>query len=184
MDTAKRCRWAQNVPDNYRRYHDEEWGVPVYDDAKLFEMLLLESFQAGLSWLMILNKRENFRKAFDDFNYQKIAAYGDEKTAALMNDAGIVRNRRKIAAAIQNARVFMDIQSEYDSFSNYLWGFTDGKTVKNPDGTFYAHTPLSDRVSKDLQKHGMRFVGTTIIYSYLQAVGVVDDHEPECLFYQ
>ncbi len=179
----KRCRWAENVPDNYRRYHDEEWGSPVYDDEKLFEMLLLESFQAGLSWLTILNKRENFRAAFDDFDYCKIAAYGNEKTAALMSDAGIIRNRRKIAAAIQNARVFQEIQTESGSFSAYLWGFTDGKVIKNSDGTFYTHSPLSDSVSEDLIRRGMRFVGTTIIYSYLQAVGVIDDHEPDCFHF-
>lgn len=180
-DTAvKRCFWADEKSEIYIRYHDEEWGVPVYDDEKLFEMLLLECFQAGLSWITILKKREAFRKAFDGFDRQKIAGYDDSKVESLMQDSGIIRNRRKITAAVQNARVFGEIQKEFGSFSAYLWGFTDGKIIRNRDGIIRTTTELSDQVSEDLKKRGMRFVGSVTIYSYLQAVGVVDDHEPGC----
>lgn len=177
---VKRCFWVDEKSEIYIRYHDEEWGVPVYDDEKLFEMLLLECFQAGLSWITILKKREAFRAAFDGFDREKIAAYGDAKVEALMQDPGIIRNRRKIAAAIQNARVFGEIQKEFGSFSAYLWGFTGGEIVRNQDGIMRTTTELSDRVSKDLKRRGMGFVGSVTIYSYLQAVGVVDDHEVGC----
>ncbi len=177
---GKRCSWVDETSDIYIRYHDDEWGVPVYEDEKLFEMLLLECFQAGLSWITILKKREAFRKAFDGFDREKIAAYGEDKVEALMQDAGIIRNWRKIQAAVLNAGVFGEIQKEFGSFSAYIWGFTDGEIVRNQDGVPKTTTELSDRVSKDLKRRGMRFVGSVTIYSYLQAVGVVDDHEPGC----
>ena len=176
----KRCHWAQNVPEIYEVYHDEEWGVPQHDDKRLFEMLILEGFQAGLSWLTILKKREAFRKAFDYFDVQKVANYTDEKIEILMNNADIVRNRRKIEASRRNAQVFMQIQKEYGSFDSYLWGFTENQVVYDHGDIIPSSTPLSDNISKDLKKRGMNFVGTTIIYAYLQAVGVVHSHEQEC----
>lgn len=175
-----RCRWADPRSEIYTAYHDEEWGRPEHDDGKLFEMLILEGFQAGLSWLTILKKREAFRAAFDGFDPQVVARYGPEKVETLMADAGIVRNRAKIQAAIQNARVFLTIQEEFGSFDRYLWGFTGDKIILNTDDSFPTHTELSDRVSKDLKRRGMKFAGTTIVYSFLQAVGVVNDHELAC----
>lgn len=177
---VRRCFWVDEKSDIYVEYHDNEWGIPVYEDEKLFEMLLLECFQAGLSWITILKKREAFRKAFDGFDRERIAAYGDEKVEALMQDAGIIRNRGKITAAIRNAGVFGEIQKEFGSFSAYLWGFTDGKIIRNQDDVTRTTTELSDRVSADLKRRGMRYVGSVTIYSYLQAVGVVDDHELGC----
>lgn len=179
-ETVKRCFWVDGKSEVYVNYHDNEWGIPVYDDEKLFEMLLLECFQAGLSWITILNKRESFRKAFDGFDRDAVAAYDEAKIEALMQDAGIIRNRRKITAAIQNAKVFGEIQKEFGSFSAYLWGFTGGNIVRNQDNEVRTTTELSDRVSADLKKRGMRFVGSVTVYSYLQAVGVVDDHELDC----
>ena len=179
-DGRHRCRWANPKNELYIRYHDEEWGKLVRDDAKLFEMLILECFQAGLSWECILNKREAFRTAFAHFEPAVIAQYGPEKVEALMEDTGIVRNRRKILAAIQNAKVFLSIQEEFGSFDSYLWGFTGGQVILNTDDTPHTHTELSDRISKDLKRRGMNFVGTTIIYSFLQATGVVNDHELAC----
>lgn len=176
-DGKCRCRWANPKNERYLRYHDEEWGVPVHEDGKLFEMLLLESFQAGLSWECVLNKWEHFRRAFDGFDPVNIAAYGPEKKEALAQDAGIIRNRRKIEAAVGNAKVFLEIQKEFGTFSAYLWGWTDGKTRVEQGKT---HSPLSDALSADLKRRGMRFVGTTIVYSYLQAVGVLWSHEPGC----
>ena len=176
----KRCRWADPSSELYTAYHDNEWGRPEHDDRKLFEMLILEGFQAGLSWLTILKKREAFRAAFDNFEPAVVAQYGPEKVEALMSDAGIVRNRRKIMAATQNARVFLTIQAEFGSFDRYLWSFTGGKVILNTDDEARAHTELSDRISKDLKHRGMSFVGTTIIYAFLQAVGVVNDHELSC----
>lgn len=178
----KRCGWVNLNNPNYIRYHDNEWGKPSYDDRYFFEMLILESFQAGLSWECILNKREAFRKAFDNFDVSRVAAYTPEKMAELLGTPGIVRNRLKIAAAVNNARLFLAIQREYGSFSSYIWGFTEGKQVINRDGVIRATSPLSDAISKDLKKRGMKFVGSTIIYSYLQAVGVIDDHDPDCAF--
>ena len=175
-----RCRWADPNSEIYLAYHDREWGRPEHDDRKLFEMLILEGFQAGLSWLTILNKREAFRTAFDYFEPAVVAQYGPEKVEALMEDTGIVRNRRKILAAIQNAKVFLSIQEEFGSFDSYLWGFTGGQVILNTDDTPHTHTELSDRISKDLKRRGMNFVGTTIIYSFLQATGVVNDHELAC----
>lgn len=176
----KRCRWADPNLELYIAYHDNEWGRPEHDDRKLFEMLTLEGFQAGLSWLMILKKREAFRRAFDNFQPDVIVQYGPEKVEALMADAGIVRNRRKIEAAIRNAGVYLSIQKEFGSFDRYLWSFTGGKVILNTDDEPRAHTELSDRISKDLKRRDMSFVGTTIIYAFLQAVGVVNDHELSC----
>ena len=175
-----RCTWVNNKNSNYIKYHDEEWGVPVHEDNKLFEMLVLESFQAGLSWECILNKRESFRSAFDNFNYQKISNYNDKKIEELMNNKNIVRNRRKIIATINNAKIFIKIQQEYQNFSNYLWSFTKNEIIYETGKT---KSTLSDKISKDLQKKGMKFVGTTIIYSYLQAIGIINSHEKECDLY-
>ena len=175
-----RCRWADPNSEIYLAYHDREWGRPEHDDQKLFEMLILEGFQAGLSWLTILKKRVAFRAAFDHFDPAVVAGYGLEKVEALMADAGIVRNRAKIQATIQNAKVFLAIQEEFGSFDRYLWGFTGGEVILNTDDVFHTSTELSDRISKDLKRRGMKFVGTTIIYSFLQAVGVVNDHELAC----
>ncbi|MCM1149475.1 MAG: DNA-3-methyladenine glycosylase I [Butyricicoccus sp.] len=175
-----RCRWVDLNSGLYIAYHDNEWGRPEHDDRKLFEMLVLEGFQAGLSWLTILKKREAFRKAFDGFDPAVVAGYDDAKTEALMSDAGIVRNRRKIQVAIQNAKVFLAIQNEHGSFDSYLWGFNDGQVIVNTDGQVRATSELSDRISKDLKRRGMSFVGSTIIYAFLQAVGVVNDHDLTC----
>ena len=172
-----RCRWVNEKNELYVKYHDEEWGVPSRQDDYLFEMLVLESFQAGLSWECILNKRENFRKAFDNLDYVKISNYTQEKVDELMKNEGIVRNRLKIKATINNARIFMQIQKEFGSFSKYIWSFTENKVVKNVDDNFKTTSFLSD---KDLQKRGMKFVGSTIIYSYLQAIGIINDHELQC----
>lgn len=180
LPDAIRCAWAGAENTRMCRYHDEEWGKPSRDDGTLFEFLLLESFQAGLSWSCILNKREAFRAAFDGFDPEKVVLYGEEKVRALLQDAGIVRAERKIRAAIGNAKAFLEIAREYGSFSNYLWGFTQGKQVCSASGVAITHSPLSDAVSADLKKRGMKFVGTVIVYSYLQAVGVVNDHEPSC----
>lgn len=173
-----RCKWVNLNNPIYVKYHDEEWGVPSYDDKYLFEMLILESFQAGLSWECILNKRKAFYKAFDSFNYEKIAKYKDDKINELINNKEIVRNKRKILATINNAKVFISIQKEYKSFSNYIWSFTDNKIIYN--NGLVTSNELSDTISNDLKKRGMSFVGTTIIYSYLQAVGVINDHEDIC----
>lgn len=175
-----RCFWADETSQLYLDYHDKEWGIPVHDDKKLFEMLMLESFQAGLSWITILKKREAFREAFDGFDPEKVACYQSAKVEELMQNAAIVRNRRKIEATVKNAGIFLDIRKEKGSFDSYLWAFTDGRVIQNQGEPMPVSTELSDRISKDLYRRGMRFVGTVIIYSYLQAVGVVDDHEPGC----
>jgi DNA-3-methyladenine glycosylase I len=170
----------------YEAYHDEEWGVPVYDDKILFEFLTLETFQAGLSWITVLRKRENFRKAFDGFNYKKIAKYKQPKIDALLQDAGIIRNKLKVNAAITNAQAFMEVQKEFGSFSNYIWGFVDGKPIKNKFKSLKeipANTSLSDKLSKDLKKRGFKFVGTTVVYAHMQATGMVNDHETSCFRY-
>ena len=182
MCERKRCSWVNLNNPRYMDYHDNEWGKPHYDDSYFFEMLVLESFQAGLSWECVLNKREAFRKAFDGFDYRKVAAYTPQKMAALAEDKGIIRNKLKIKAAVNNALIFMQIQREYGSFSNYMWHFTDGKQVVNTDGIARATSDLSDTVSRDLKRRGMQFVGSTIIYSYLQATGIINDHEPDCCF--
>lgn len=176
-DNRRRCSWADQKNERYIRYHDAEWGVPVYDDHKLFEMLILESFQAGLSWACVLNKREAFRMAFDGFDPEQICMYDEEKITELMQNSAIIRNRRKIQAAITNAAVFLQIQKEYGSFSKYLWQWTGGKVVYEKGQT---RSTLSDAVSNDLKKRGMKFVGTTIVYAYLQAVGVIYAHEEGC----
>ena len=175
-----RCHWVNMNNPLYIKYHDEEWGVPSYEDNYLFEMLLLESFQAGLSWECILNKREFFRKAFDNFDYKKIARYDEKKIEELKNNKDIIRNKLKIKASINNAKIFMDIQKEYESFSKYIWHFTNNKIIKNAGDEIRTTSSLSDKISKDLQKRGMKFVGSTIIYSYLQAIGIINDHENNC----
>ncbi len=174
-----RCGWAQGN-ELLRAYHDTEWGRPVRDDATLYEFLLLEAFQAGLSWLIVLKKREAFRAAFDGFDARRVAAYGEEKIQALLQDEGIIRSRRKIEAAIGNARVYLDIQKEFGSFSAYLWGFAEGLPVVNRTDAFVTTTPLSDAMSADFRRRGMRYMGSVTLYSYLQAVGVVNDHETGC----
>ena len=179
----KRCGWAEPNSELYTAYHDQEWGRPEHQDQKLFEMLILEGFQAGLSWITILKKREAFREAFDGFDPVVVAGYGPEKLEILMSNPGIVRNRRKIEASVQNAKVFLDIKKEFGSFDRYLWGFTQGKVMLNTDNEVRASTPLSDRISADLKRRGMKFVGTVIIYSFLQAVGIVNDHETGCWCY-
>jgi DNA-3-methyladenine glycosylase I len=166
-------------------YHDEEWGVPVHDDQALFERLMLECFQAGLSWSTILKKRENFRRAFEDFDPVRVAAYGPPEFERLLGDAGIVRNRLKVEAAARNARAFIAIQDEVGSFDRYLWNWVDGRPMRarHTHDTIPASTPLSDAISKDLKRRGFTFVGTTIVYAFLQSVGVVDDHLPGCFRY-
>lgn len=173
-----RCRWAKG--EMMIRYHDEEWGQPVREDQKLYEMLLLEAFQAGLSWQVVLSKRENFRRAFDGFDAHTIAAYGQDKVEALLQDTGLIRCRRKIESAIANARVFLSIQQEFGSFASYLDSFTGGKTIVNHTQEVITTSPLSDALSRDLRKRGMKYMGSVTVYSYLQAVGVVNDHEPQC----
>ena len=174
-----RCSWVNLNNPLYIKYHDEEWGRPLYDDQKLYELLILESFQAGLSWECVLNKRENFRRAFEGFQVEKVAMFSDEKLEQLRNDPGIIRNKLKIKAAVQNSRVFMKIREEFGSFSNYIWSFTQGKVIRE-EFTLRTTSPLSDAISWDLQKRGMTFVGSTIIYSYLQAMGVINGHSREC----
>lgn len=181
-NTILRCEWAGNDP-LYQSYHDNEWGVPVRDDAKMFEFLILETFQAGLSWITILRKRENFRSAFDEFDPQKVAEFGDDKIEQLMQNAGIVRNRAKIVAAVSNAKAYISIQREFGSFCNYLWAFTDGKSVVSHFeklSQLPAKTDLSNRISADLKARGFKFVGSTVIYAHLQATGIVNDHLTHC----
>ncbi|MDO9274717.1 MAG: DNA-3-methyladenine glycosylase I [Lutibacter sp.] len=180
-----RCGWCKNDP-LYMAYHDTEWGVPVYEDDKLFEFLILETFQAGLSWITILRKRENFRNAFDNFDYKKIASYSETKFEELLLDAGIIRNKLKIKATISNAVAFMEVQQEFGSFSNYIWSFTQGKPIKNNRKTLSelpATNELSDAISKDLKKRGFKFVGSTVIYAHLQATGMINDHVTDCFRY-
>lgn len=179
----KRCFWADEKEPIYVKYHDEEWGIPKYDDRELFELLILEGFQAGLSWICVLKKREAFRKAFDNFDVEKIAKYDNSKTEKLLQNSGIIRSRNKIEAAINNAKVFIEIQKEFGSFSNYIWGFTEGKIIKNTTGKIIVSSPLSDKISKDLKSRGMKYTGTIIIYSYLQSIGIIDDHDKECFKY-
>lgn len=179
----KRCSWVNEKSSLYVKYHDEEWGVPKFDDRELFELLILEGFQSGLAWITVLNKREAFRKAFDNFDVVKVSQYGDRKIEELIKNEGIIRSRQKIEAAIKNAKIFIEIQKEFGSFSNYIWGFTNGKIIKNTSDKFEVSSPLSDLVSKDLKKRGMKYVGTVIIYSYLQSIGIIDDHEISCFKY-
>lgn len=182
MRTLQRCNWATRDP-LYIDYHDKEWGVPVHDDTILFEFLILEGFQAGLSWITILKKRSHFRKAFDKFNVKKIALYDKMKVKELMNNSLIVRNTLKINAAVQSAKAFMDLQNEFGSFDNYIWQFTGGTTKQNSWQSLKqvpATTPESDLMSKDLKRRGFKFVGSTICYSFMQAVGIVNDHISGC----
>jgi DNA-3-methyladenine glycosylase I len=176
----KRCFWVDERSELYVKYHDEEWGIPKYDDKELFELLILESFQAGLSWLIVLKKREAFRKAFDNFDINKIVKYDNKKVEELMNNPEIIRSKNKILSAINNAKIFKEIQKEYGSFSKYIWNFTDNKIIKRTTKELPVSTPLSDKISKDLKKRGMKYVGTVIIYSYLQAIGIVNDHDSDC----
>lgn len=177
-DERQRCRWAKSRL--MVEYHDREWGVPVHDDRVLFEFLILEGAQAGLSWETILNKRENYRRAFDRFDAKKIARYDARKVRALLKDAGIVRNRLKISATISNAKAFLAVQKEFGSFDKHIWQFVGGKPKVNTDGSFRARTVESDSMSKDLKKRGFRFVGSTICYAFMQATGMVDDHAASC----
>jgi DNA-3-methyladenine glycosylase I len=177
-----RCSWCEK-DDLYRKYHDEEWGIPVYEDAKLFEFLLLETFQAGLSWHTILKKRENFRKAFNNFDYKIIANYSEDKIQELMLDAGIIRNQLKIRSAVSNANAFIQIQEEFGTFSSYIWDFVGGKpidTERKSLSDLPATSPLSDVISKDLKKRGFTFVGSTVMYAQMQATGMVNDHVADC----
>ena len=176
-----RCKWCNLKNEKYIEYHDKEWGVPVYDDKHLYEMLILESFQAGLSWECVLNKREDFRKAFDNFEIDKVSTYDDKKIQELLKNKNIIRNKLKINAAINNSKIFKEIQNEYKTFSNYIWSFTNNKVIYEIGRT---SSELSDIISKDLQKREMKFVGTTIIYSYLQAIGVIYSHDKECFLYK
>jgi len=177
-----RCAWCEK-DDLYRNYHDKEWGKPIYDDETIFEFLILESFQAGLSWYTILSKRENFRAAFDDFDYQKIAQYSDEKVEELIQNAGIIRNRLKILATINNAQKFMEVQKEFGSFSKYIWGFVNHQPIINRPKTLKevpATTEISDALAKDLKKRGFKFMGSTVVYAHMQATGMVNDHVEDC----
>ena len=173
-----RCFWVNMDNPLYVDYHDNEWGVPKYDDHELYELLILEMFQAGLSWETILNKRENFRKAFDSFNWNSIVNYDEDKINELMQDKGIIRNRKKIEATINNTKIFLNIQKEYGSFANFIWSFTDNKVIITDSKV--VSNELSGTISKELRKRGMKFVGTVIIYSYLQAIGVINSHEDNC----
>jgi len=182
-ETMRRCKWVNLTNPLYVHYHDNEWSQPEHNDSKLYEMLLLESFQAGLSWECILKKREAFRRAFSHFDVSAVAAYTIDDEQRLMADTGIVRNRLKIKAAIKNSEIFMNIQQEFGSFDRYLWSFTDGKVMNEPYN-LQTTSPLSDRLSNDLRHRGMKFVGSTIIYSYLQAVGIINAHGEECDLYR
>lgn len=180
MSDIKRCKWVNLNNPLYISYHDNEWGKPSYDDSYMFEMLILESFQAGLSWECVLNKREAFRREFDGFDYKKIANYTEDKQNELACCKDIIRNKRKIKAAVNNAKIFMDIQREWGTFSEYIWHFTNGMQIINRDNIPRTTSDLSDEISADLKNRGMNFVGSTIIYSYLQAIGIIDDHETDC----
>lgn len=182
ITTLKRCGWVNEDP-LYIQYHDTEWGVPVFDDTHLFEFLILEGAQAGLSWITVLKRRENYRKVFAQFDAEKIARFTDAKKAALLNDASIIRNRLKIDAAIINAKAFLEVKKEFGSFSKYIWQFVEGKPIQNDWKSLKqvpASTEISDRMSKDLKKRGFKFVGSTICYAFMQAVGMVNDHVEDC----
>lgn len=182
MDTLNRCGWCIGDP-LYETYHDTEWGVPVLDDEKLFEFLILETFQAGLSWITILRKRENFREALDGFNYKKIADYKEEKIEELLLNPGIIRNKLKVRATVSNARAFMEVQEEFGSFSNYIWDFVGKKPIQNKVVNYKEAPPttaVSDALSNDLKKRGFKFVGSTVMYAHMQATGMVNDHEVTC----
>lgn len=181
-----RCEWVPENDTLYKEYHDREWGIPVYDDRTLFEFLILEGFQSGLSWRTILYKRDNFRKAFDQFDLNIIVEYNETKIQELLNNAGIIRNQLKVRAAVQNARCFLEVQKEFGSFKEYIWRFTDGKPIKNSFKTLKdipATTPVSDAMSKDLKNRGFKFVGSTVCYAHMQATGMVNDHTVDCFRY-
>jgi len=183
--TKHRCGWCVGDP-LYEAYHDQEWGVPVYDDQTIFEFLILETFQAGLSWITILRKRENFREALDAFDYKKIAAYSDDKLEELLQNPGIIRNRLKVKATVSNAQAFIKIQEEFGSFSKYIWGFVNHKPIQNSVKNYKeapATTAISDALSKDLKKRGFKFTGSTVVYAHMQATGMVNDHEVNCFRY-
>lgn len=181
----KRCDWATKDP-LYIAYHDNEWGTPLHDEQQLFEFLILETFQAGLSWITVLRKRENFRKAFDNFDYKKVALYDEDKILDLLQDAGIIRNKLKVRAAVSNAQAFMTIQEEFGTFDKYIWGFVDGKAIQNNRKSMKELPPtteISDKLSKDLKKRGFKFVGSTVVYAHMQATGMVNDHVVDCFRY-
>jgi DNA-3-methyladenine glycosylase I len=185
-DERRRCDWVPQEDGLYRAYHDTEWGVPLHDDRRLFEMLLLEGMQAGLSWGTILRKRENFRRAFDGFDPAKVARYDDRQVARLLGDAGIIRNRAKVRAAVANAKAFLAVRKEFGTFDSYIWGLVGGVPMVNHRRTlkdFPAATPESERISEDLKRRGFRFVGPTIVYSHMQATGMVNDHQVHCFRY-
>jgi len=182
MENRVRCAWCEK-DDLYRDYHDNEWGNPVYDDETIFEFLVLETFQAGLSWYTILKKRENFRKAFDNFDYKKIVKYDEDKIQELLQDEGIIRNKLKVRGTVSNAVAFMKVQEEFGSFSKYIWGFTGGKPIDNQPKVLLdipATSVISDALSKDLKKRGFKFVGSTVVYAHMQATGMVNDHVETC----
>lgn len=186
MEEKRRCSWAGDTPI-YVDYHDNEWGRPTHDDRMLFEMLVLEGAQAGLSWLTILKKREAYREAFDGFDPAKVALYDEAKVEELMANAGIVRNRLKINAAVANAKAFLDVVGEFGSFDAFIWGYVGGEPIVNrraSQADVLATTPLSDRISKDLKKRGFKFVGSTIVYAYMQSIGMVNDHVVDCFAYR
>jgi len=182
MENKVRCAWCEK-DDLYRDYHDNEWGNPVYGDETIFEFLVLETFQAGLSWYTILKKRENFRKAFDNFDYKKIVKYDEDKIQELLQDEGIIRNKLKVRGTVSNAVAFMNVQEEFGSFSKYIWGFTGGKPINNQPKVLRdipATSAISDALSKDLKKRGFKFVGSTVVYAHMQATGMVNDHVETC----
>jgi len=183
----RRCAWAADAGPLDQKYHDKEWSVPIHNDQKLFEFLLLEGAQAGLSWSTILKKRENYRKAYDNFDARKVARYGSARIRRLLSDPGIVRNRLKVRASVQNARAFLKVREEFGSFDRYIWQFVGGKPIQNRRRTrkqVPARTKVSDAMSKDLQRRGFKFVGTIICYAFMQAVGMVNDHTIECYRYR
>lgn len=186
IENVQRCHWVNDDPI-YIDYHDHEWGIPLHDDDKLFEFLILEGFQAGLSWITVLKKRDNFRKAFDNFKALKIVKYDEQKIEELMQDSGIIRNRLKIQGTITNAKLFLEIQQEFDSFAQYIWQFTSGQTIVNQwnnASQVPASTLISDAMSKDLKKRGFKFIGSTICYAFMQATGMVNDHLINCVSYK
>jgi len=183
MTDKYRCDWVPLNKPNYVKYHDEEWGVPVHDDQQMFEFVVLESFQAGLSWEIILNKRDNFRKAFADFDFKKVAKFDEAKVQSLLQDKGIVRNQLKIRATINNAQRYLEVIEEFGSFCKYFWDFTGGKPIVNQFktmGDIPASTSLSDEIAKDLKQRGFKFLGTTVVYAHMQAVGMINDHTVDC----
>lgn len=186
MIEKQRCGWVPLNKPTYVKYHDKEWGVPVRDDQKMFEFLVLESFQAGLSWEIVLNKWDNFRKAFDDFDFNKVALFDENKVQSLLQDKGIIRNQLKIRAAINNAKRYLEVIEEFGSFCTYFWAFSGGKPIQNHFKTLSdlpASTSLSDTIAKDLKQRGFKFLGTTVIYAHMQAVGMVNDHTIDCFRY-